>query len=720
MREGLTPLRSAALLALGVLAGAGAIGALVWADLDAGERASLAAALHPARSAFLLLLALCALAALVGFHYLYAARWHDRAVRIAESLAILMRANPARRVDIGGPAPLAAVAHGINELATHRARLMTDRQVAVEKARADVERERNRFAALVSELEQSVLVCNRDGRILLYNHAAKALLSAGDAAAGAGVGLGRTVYKLFDRALLQHAFEAVEERLQRGERPGVQFVTSGSDGRQLRLQVAAIGETHEPAPGAPPAAAAVSGYVLLLTDVTANVERDARSVRLFQELVERTRGAIGSIRAAIETILGHPDMALAERERCAGIVQGEAARLAERLDELGADVSERLHQRWPLEDMRGADLLALVCRRIEREAAPRVRRDPADAQLWLRVDSFSLVQAVAALALRLHNELGVRDVRLRVAEAGTHGQLDLSWLGVPMSSETAYAWQNDAYSLGGGDNPMSLAQVMERHGGEAWYLRDAPTQTNHFRMRLPLAGAPARAPAPAAEPSSRTEFYDFELLQRRALHERLGGRRLADLSFTVFDTETTGLDPACDELIAIGAVRIVNGRLLRSETFETLVQSRRPPSPASVAIHGITRDQLAGQPPIEQVLPRFWRFCEDTVLVGHNVAFDRSFLKELEAPTGIRFAQPALDTLLLGACVQPAEATHTLEALAERMGVPVSGRHSALGDAMMTARIFLALMPLLDERGIHTLDEALQASERTPYSKVTY
>jgi DNA polymerase-3 subunit epsilon len=85
----------------------------------------------------------------------------------------------------------------------------------------------------------------------------------------------------------------------------------------------------------------------------------------------------------------------------------------------------------------------------------------------------------------------------------------------------------------------------------------------------------------------------------------------------VFDTETTGLNPAeGDEIIALGAVRILNGRLLAGETFECLVDPQRSLPDASVAVHGITREMLAGQPTIDGVLPRFRRFAEDTVLVG--------------------------------------------------------------------------------------------------------
>jgi DNA polymerase-3 subunit epsilon len=187
----------------------------------------------------------------------------------------------------------------------------------------------------------------------------------------------------------------------------------------------------------------------------------------------------------------------------------------------------------------------------------------------------------------------------------------------------------------------------------------------------------------------------------------------------VLDTETTGLDPREDELIAIGAVRIVNGRILLPETFDTLIDPRRPVSPESTRIHGLSRSMLDGQPGIEQVLPRFARFAEDTVLVGHNVAFDMRFLAEKEAATGVRLAQPVLDTLLLSPVVHPEHQDHSLEAIAGRLGVSVVGRHTALGDALVTAEVFVRLLRLLEERGIDTLGQALDAARRTLQARVS-
>jgi DNA polymerase-3 subunit epsilon len=278
--------------------------------------------------------------------------------------------------------------------------------------------------------------------------------------------------------------------------------------------------------------------------------------------------------------------------------------------------------------------------------------------------------------------------------------------------------------VGADQTLLTLRDVLDRHGGEVWYQRSGPggQRAGHFRFLLPAGGpAPSRARVPAASTGGRPEYYDFDLFHQGGATQALQERRLADLAYTVFDTETTGLEPSAgDEIISIGAARIVNGRLLKSDVFEQLVDPRRALNPESEAIHGISAEALAGQPVIERVLPSFHRFCEDSVLVAHNAAFDMRFLQLKEASSGVRFTQPVLDTLLLSAAVHPNHADHRLEAIAERLGVGVVGRHTALGDALLTGEIFVKLLPLLAERGIGTLGEALEASRQTYYARLQY
>jgi DNA polymerase-3 subunit epsilon len=210
------------------------------------------------------------------------------------------------------------------------------------------------------------------------------------------------------------------------------------------------------------------------------------------------------------------------------------------------------------------------------------------------------------------------------------------------------------------------------------------------------------------------------MFNRTAALSEYGDLPLNELIYTVFDTETTGLDPRADEIISIGALRIVNGRLLRDESFDRLVNPHRSLTGESIRFHKIRPGMLDNQPDIKTTLPLFHRFVEDTVLVGHNVAFDMKMLQMKETDTGIVFANPVLDTLLLSAVIQPAQADHDIEAIAGRLGIRIIGRHTALGDAMVTAEMFLKMIPLLQAKQVFTLKQAIDASKKTYYARLKY
>jgi DNA polymerase-3 subunit epsilon len=427
------------------------------------------------------------------------------------------------------------------------------------------------------------------------------------------------------------------------------------------------------------------------------------------------------LRAATENLAAFADMPADRRAQFVDIAVSEARVLTERLNTALHEYADALKGSLTLEDMRAVDLLAVVQRRIGDALQMPVSIEDADADLWLRVDSYAIAQAMTFLAGRLAYDYEVRGFRLRAGSGGGFGEVDLAWTGAIVGSDALSLWESEPMRIGADETPLTLRDVLERHGSEAWLQVDKIRQISRFRLLLPRGQAEAPAPYRSAAVESRPEFYDFDLFDRIEVTGALAERRLAELSYTVFDTETTGLEPSAgDEIISIGAVRIVNGRMLKQEVFEQLINPRRPISRESTAVHGIDARQLANEPAIEQVLPRFHRFCEDTVLVAHNAAFDMRFLELKEAATGVRFGQPVLDTLLLSAVVHPSLDNHHLDMIAERLGVRVIGRHTALGDALLTGEVFLRLLPLLAERGIVTLAQALEASRATYHSRLQY
>jgi DNA polymerase-3 subunit epsilon len=259
-------------------------------------------------------------------------------------------------------------------------------------------------------------------------------------------------------------------------------------------------------------------------------------------------------------------------------------------------------------------------------------------------------------------------------------------------------------------------------GGFILVLRDP----SHPRLsgRVGPAGAPPdrfvgaglhSGTATAVPGPIRAELYDFSLFDevQRWVSPTDRDRRLDDLTFVVFDTETTGLRPESgDRVISLAGVRVRGGQVKRGEIFDALIQPGRTIPSESVTFHGITDAMVVAAPAIDLVLPAFLQFARDAVLVGHEASFDLRFLEPEARRLGLpslTATRPVLDTRLLSRSLHGLGESHTLEAVALRLGVPVTGRHSALGDALTTAEILVRLLALIQKRGLLTLGQVLDA-----------
>lgn len=716
-------------LGLAVLLLMGLVVALVGSTLEAAERDRWAqwwGEVLAGRWPLLALLWLGFVAAAVALGQRWWQHYVQPLAHMVDGVDVWLNTDVIKPVVPMGAPEHRALADRINQLLEQRERLRQEMDERVSQASQGIEQERSRLAALMSELTQSVVVCNLDGRILLYNNQARLQSRALSGAVGGGVelmGLGRSIYGVFDRKLVAHALENIQERMARGAAsPSAQFVTATSAGQLLRVQMApvrAVGAAH--------AATHLGGFVLMMDNITRDFQSESARDHVLNSLTEGTRSALANMQAALD-MLDYPDLDAVMRSRFLGVLGDETRRMSQRLAELENGAAADLKTRWPMEDMLGADLLKAALRQMQSQLTVPVSLAEVDTGLWLKVESFSMMQAIAYLAARLVDEFDVKFLQLRLAPAtlpgheGRKAHLDLIWSGQAMSTETVMSWELDAMRQGADGSLLSVRDVVERHGGAFWFERERTRHQAFFRFLLPLANPQEQLlAADWVRNDSRPEFYDFDLFQTNAQSRELDDRLLTELTYTVFDTETTGLNPSQgDEIIQMGAARIVNGKLLSQECFEQLIDPLRGIPAATIPIHGIEPHMVAGKPTIAQVLPSFHAFAQDTVLVAHNAAFDMRFLQLKEKSTGIVFDQPVLDTLLLSAVVHPNQASHRLEAIAERFNVTVLGRHTAMGDAMVTAEVFLKLIPLLAEKGIRTLGQARAAAQTTYYARLKY
>jgi DNA polymerase-3 subunit epsilon len=169
----------------------------------------------------------------------------------------------------------------------------------------------------------------------------------------------------------------------------------------------------------------------------------------------------------------------------------------------------------------------------------------------------------------------------------------------------------------------------------------------------------------------------------------------------VVDLETTGLDPRRDEILSFGAVVVSGGRLLAGSAAYGLARPTRPVPPSSTVVHALRDVDLAGAPPLTAAMQRLAELLEGRLLVAHSAWVELGFLAPALAGIGCRLAGPHVDTAALARACDLAgpRGEPDLEGLAGRLGLPVHGTHHALGDALTTGTVLLALATRLERSG---------------------
>lgn len=183
---------------------------------------------------------------------------------------------------------------------------------------------------------------------------------------------------------------------------------------------------------------------------------------------------------------------------------------------------------------------------------------------------------------------------------------------------------------------------------------------------------------------------------------------LEKVRFVVLDCETTGLDPRRDRIITIGAVAVVDGEILLEDSFE--VMCKLDYNRSSVTVHGITRDETRDAMEEPEALALFLDYVKDGVIVGHHIGHDIQALNvAYQRHAGFELRNLSLDAMDLalhlnadGAFKNMAEG-FDLDGLCEMFGIPAHDRHTAGGDAFITAQVFLRLLRAARRTGRRTL-----------------
>lgn len=200
-------------------------------------------------------------------------------------------------------------------------------------------------------------------------------------------------------------------------------------------------------------------------------------------------------------------------------------------------------------------------------------------------------------------------------------------------------------------------------------------------------------------------IYGVEAYLVDDLIQTVENDRGQDLSapFVVFDLETTGIGAKNNEIIEIGAVKVVDQTIV--DRYSVFVDPQRPIPYKIEQLTGINDSMVQGAKLITEILPEFLEFCKGCVMVAHNASFDMGFIHQKAKDQGLASDFTVVDTVSMSRALLPHLGKHTLDHVAKELGVSLENHHRAVEDAEATAEIFLRLCKRLEEKGITTLTQ---------------
>lgn len=695
---------------------------LLWKQMEAGDQAVVRMIVTEYFGYFFI--ALFFVLTVIGFTIEWFFRFYIIPVnQLAEETHLVTTVNPTLNVRVQGSADVRRLAKMIIENGEAMARMKQSLDHQIKLAELQSKNEKEVLAALLADLPQGILVCNADGHIVFYNRKVRDLLerhgvrrteeSEGESQ---WVGLGRSVYTFIDQTLISRALERVADKIAKEQYTvNERFLVTTSDKATLPAELLPVLDSRR----------YITGFIVYIEDLVAEMQREAAVSKHMQAWQHQMTQSISVVKAAVDILKDESFKSVQERNQMIQILAEQSDLAAELL--LRNDFSEQwaTDRPWPLTPTPVEEWAQFIVQRVDEVLDIRMVVDDSDVSAQISIDTHHLTSAIIFIL-----KSASRSHRIQSAKAYFHQEnawlyLDITWVGEGITNALLKKLKREYLDVNASKLTLSLADILVFHGAKLWALgHHASEGQTGIRLLIPILGGYEIVHANGHMtilPDARPEFYDFDLFKQAGQTTEMDNRTIGDLAYTVFDTETTGLDPkGGDEIISIGAVRIVNGRVLQDEQFDQLVNPKRNVPWESVKYHGIRPEMLQGQPAIDQVLPDFYHFVQGTILVGHNVAFDMRMLQMKEAETGVRFVNPVLDTMLLSGIVHPAQENHNLTTIAQRLGIDVSGRHTAMGDALATAHMFLKLIPLLEKKGIRTLQQARAASEKTYFARLRY
>ncbi len=581
------------------------------------------------------------------------------------------------------PPPIATARFSMMDDLSENVRLMA---ADLQQSRQDVSRamasgavglqdERKRLQAVLSDLDDGAVICDREGGILLFNRTAGVLH-------GPALQVGGSIYTLWPRASLEQNVRALkpfapDAPSQPPELPEFLCATLDS-GELMRCRLRLL-----------PTSAALRPGFLLLFRPASRLSGDLPPQPNLQAAVESLRSPLASLRAAAENLAREQSISLEDRERFQGMIVRESRELSRRVDWIGEASQRVLSDPARMADVRSSDLLAHI-----RSHPPGDHDLPSlcetGSPLWLHMDGYAAGRMLGYLLHRLKSDHGVSRIEIETLPGDHRVYVDLRWQGEPAPVTSLEAWLEDP--LPGGDAQLTGRMVLESHGSVCWSQWDK-RRAGISVLRIPLPCAQGCRSGWSA--TSRQTVPDHTMSPGPG-----GGKRSRSLpSSPLPELEYTAL-----------AIR-----------FAAPSHSRQHPHPREITALRITKGRPApgsrldvtvganrGESPLDDALVQLQAFARDTVLIGHGSGPAMQMLHMHGPDSGAVFDHPVLDLASLSALLHGPAADHSLESLCWRMGLePDAGT-----PVDQVAEIFCRMLPLLHQQGIERLEQALHGDRQ--------
>lgn len=610
-------------------------------------------------------------------------------LKIRQGAEIVSRINLSHRIELDTGDELQDLAIEFNHMAENLGKTYDELEGRVHEATRTVQEERNRLATVLRTMVDGVVVANEAAEIILMNPRARIILDMGYTS-GIGTALGR----IFPSDRLGFHLKRLRQRWDQGREIVEDVVFPYRSGKLLKGSLSII----------PGSSGERSGFLLVFRDLSAPSEEVKRFEDTLREMPRLLREPLATSRSLVETLQRHREMPAEKQLTFLAAVEEELDRLGGRIQAVEEATSAARTSRWPAIPSNPRDLVeeaVLLVPEIHVEIEPNDVPVPP-----VLVEPFSWVASLRCVLqwiMQMNSGRLPIGANLRVEDGTvvTTFRIEGPFNGNPADLESLEVCP-------AGEEPLPLGEAVHRNRGELWTRSSGVS--HEVRLALMQATTVSEGRHVDGLIDGEPEFYDFDLFLPRPVVERSDQLQanLMDLDYVVFDTETTGMRLSQgDKAISISGIRIRRGRVQNADIFHSLINPGRSIPPESVEFHHIEDHMVADAPSISQVYPQFVEFVGDSILVAHNAAFDKKCLEIAAAEAGLPLIDnPILDTLLLSYGIHEGAVGHSLDAVAERMGITIEGRHTSLGDARATAHAFLGFLSLLPGRGVTTLAEA--------------